>query len=342
MQSPLVPTLVIAAGVVAAYALAGVYGIAVATTTLLSLTPVVVSIDAYGPVTDNAGGIAEMAQVSAQARDVTDALDAAGNSTKALTKVFAIGSAGLAALALFVAFKMEFGARVEEGSIITYRKHWYFLLQGGCFPILASVAALMVALLHWVGVWKIFSLSTVTILAGLTWIFAFILFLLAYWEWRNDYYQITDTQLVDFKKIILGPEQRHTAPLTEIRSVDYEHPGFLARLLNFGNVYIYTGGDEPLVFQDIANPAQAQYDIFLRLDHLQRRREMDQWARERQRFIEWLATYHKLAREAFRPPSGPSPSGSSSPSRGQEHPSAPSSESEEEPPWAVPPPFPPG
>ena len=112
MQSPLVPTLVIAAGVVAAYTLAGVYGIAIATTTLLSLTPVVVSIDAYGPVTDNAGGIAEMAQVSSQARDVTDALDAAGNSTKALTKVFAIGSAGLAALALFVAFKMEFGARV--------------------------------------------------------------------------------------------------------------------------------------------------------------------------------------------------------------------------------------
>lgn len=235
-----------------------------------------------------------------------------------------------------------FGARVEEGSIITYRKHWYFLLQGGCFPILASVAALVVALLHWVGVWKIFSLSTVTILAGLTWIFAFILFLLAYWEWRNDYYQITDTQLVDFKKIILGPEQRHTAPLTEIRSVDYEHPGFLARLLNFGNVYIYTGGDEPLVFQDIANPAQAQYDIFLRLDHLQRRREMDQWARERQRFIEWLATYHKLAQEAFRPPPASSSSAKPGPSS---PPLKPTSESppdtEEESPWGTPP-FPPG
>jgi len=112
MESALVPTLVIAAGVIAAYGFGGVYGIAVATTALLAMTPVVVAIDAYGPVTDNAGGIVEMAQLPDEVREVTDRLDAAGNSTKALTKSFAIGSAGLAALALFVAFKLEFGARL--------------------------------------------------------------------------------------------------------------------------------------------------------------------------------------------------------------------------------------
>jgi len=114
MKSTTLPTLLVAAGVILAYQLAGVYGIAIATIGLLAMTPIVISIDAYGPVADNAGGIVEMAGLSESARDNTDALDAAGNMTKALTKVFAIGSAGLAALALFTAYRLEFDAKAAN------------------------------------------------------------------------------------------------------------------------------------------------------------------------------------------------------------------------------------
>ncbi len=109
MKSTAFPTLLIAVGVIAAYQLAGVYGIAIATTALLTLTPIVTAIDAYGPVADNAGGIVEMAKLPETVRRGTDVLDAAGNTTKALTKAFTIGAAGLAALTLVVAYKLEFG-----------------------------------------------------------------------------------------------------------------------------------------------------------------------------------------------------------------------------------------
>lgn len=189
-------------------------------------------------------------------------------------------------------FANFFRIRYEEGDIVTYRKHWFVLIRRTWQPVFWMLLCLTIAVLRLFN--KFTWLSIPTTLA-ITAFFGFIIllwYLYEYIDWRNDIYQVTPEQIVDIERKPLGREEKKSAPLESILSIEYERIGILGLVLNFGTVYITVGGTK-FTFDYVYDPSQVQQDIFRRMNQrVARRKELEAQA-ERERVSEWFAVYHQ-------------------------------------------------
>jgi hypothetical protein len=192
------------------------------------------------------------------------------------------------------AFKM----RIEDGGVVTYRKHVFVLfrqtwIQNVVFLLIFSTPFLWSALLGGMPpLWLLAVLVLVLVIDLSSWIYEYL-------DWSNDVYQVTAEQIIDINRKPFGAEDRKAAPLENILSSEYKRKGILGMLLNYGTVFIMVGGAQ-FNFQDVADPPTVQQDVVRRQQaRIQKKREAET-AGERERLAEWLAMYHRTVEEIRR------------------------------------------
>lgn len=182
--------------------------------------------------------------------------------------------------------------RYEGNGAITYRKHWFVLVRAIWLPVLLMLGMLAVTIIRMTGGLMMLPLNTVlySLLALMFVDFLWILY--QYADWRNDIFQVTTDQIVDFDRKPFGKVRRRSAPLENVLSIEYERRGFWGFLFNFGTVYI-TVGNTRLTFDFVYNPSEVQQDIFYRMGERLEQLRQYEIDTERERISEWIASYHR-------------------------------------------------
>jgi len=187
-----------------------------------------------------------------------------------------------------------FMLRTEINGVITYRTHWFILLGKIFLPTLLLFLNLTLLIMRLVNVFKLLSLSSTALLCLLLFLILGAWWLYQYVDWRNDRYIISDKELIDIYKRPLGVEQKRTAPLENILSIDYERPNIIHLILNFGTVFIRVG-EASLTFNNVFNPSEVQREIFERLYNKKLQKQKQEDDIDQRRLAEWLEIYHQEA-----------------------------------------------
>ncbi|MDD5468517.1 MAG: cyclic nucleotide-binding domain-containing protein [Anaerolineales bacterium] len=192
-----------------------------------------------------------------------------------------------------------FKVRYEKDGVITYRKHWLLLLRKTFLPTLGFLGLLaLTAFLVWQGFARdgtgLASLLTWFFLLGVTYVAVLLWWGYHYWDWRNDIYRLTPDQIHDIERKPLGKEDKKTANLDAILSIEHTRDGILELLLNFGDVTVNIGQTK-FIFHGVFNPDQVHQDVADYIEARNRKKRLLEAARERERMVDWLTSYHQQA-----------------------------------------------
>ncbi len=198
-----------------------------------------------------------------------------------------------------------FHLRDEDKGVITYRTHWFILLQRVWTPTFIFLIMTAVLFLAIIKVFTIFPVRGLLPIYLIGTLFIGVWWFYQYWDWRNDRYIVTHDQLIDVYKKPLGQEQKRLAPIKNIQTVEFERLGLISLILNYGTVIIRVG-DTTLTFDYVYNPSEAQREIFERYQEFNKKQKDKEQADFRNEMAEWIQIYHQVIQKDGSPPPPPS------------------------------------